>query len=92
MLTLKEGGLVERVIDLAFCDDTPDFAGWTFVDFKADREFQETSRYTRSCTSIHKRSARRRTRLHAVSCWSSEQAECAFRSRHNASRSKNRLV
>jgi hypothetical protein len=31
------------VIDLAFPDDTPEFAGWTFVDFKTDREFEATS-------------------------------------------------
>ena len=24
-------------------DDTPEFAGWTVVDFKTDREFEETS-------------------------------------------------
>ena len=43
MLTLNDGGLVEGVIDLAFRDDTPEFAGWTVVDFKTDREFEETS-------------------------------------------------
>jgi ATP-dependent helicase/nuclease subunit A len=43
MLTLKDGGLVEGVIDLAFRDHTPDFTGWTVVDFKTDREFEETS-------------------------------------------------
>jgi ATP-dependent helicase/nuclease subunit A len=43
MLTLEDGGLVEGVIDLAFRDDTPEFAGWTVVDFKTDREFEETS-------------------------------------------------
>jgi ATP-dependent exoDNAse (exonuclease V) beta subunit len=31
------------VIDLAFRDDTPEFTGWTVVDFKTDREFEETS-------------------------------------------------
>ena len=43
MLTLDDGSLVEGVIDLAFRDDTPEFAGWTVVDFKTDREFEETS-------------------------------------------------
>jgi ATP-dependent exoDNAse (exonuclease V) beta subunit len=42
MLTLKDGNLVEGVIDLAFRDDTAEFAGWTVVDFKTDREFEET--------------------------------------------------
>jgi ATP-dependent helicase/nuclease subunit A len=37
------GILVEGVVDLAFRDDTPDFAGWTVVDFKTDREFEESS-------------------------------------------------
>jgi ATP-dependent exoDNAse (exonuclease V) beta subunit len=43
MLTLDNGSLVEGVIDLAFRDDTPEFAGWTVVDFKTDREFEESS-------------------------------------------------
>jgi ATP-dependent helicase/nuclease subunit A len=42
-LRLSEGCLVEGVVDLAFCDDTPGFAGWTVVDFKTDREFEESS-------------------------------------------------
>ena len=40
---LKDGGLVKGVIDLAFRDDTPEFPGWTVVDFKTNREFEETS-------------------------------------------------
>ena len=43
ILTFEDGGLVEGVIDLAFREDTPEFAGWTVVDFKTDREFAETS-------------------------------------------------
>ena len=43
MLLLKEGGLVEGVIDLAFREDSSEFDGWTVVDFKTDREFEETS-------------------------------------------------
>jgi ATP-dependent helicase/nuclease subunit A len=43
MLALQEGPLVEGVIDLAFRDVTPEFTGWTVVDFKTDREFGETS-------------------------------------------------
>ena|SRR5215470_3021730 len=41
--SLSRTGFSLRVIDLAFRDDTPDFAGWTVVDFKTDREFEETS-------------------------------------------------
>ena len=73
MLTLEDGGLVEGVIDLAFRDDTPEFAGWTVVDFKTDREFEETSdRYIAQVRVYSKRSAQRRTRPRAASCWSSE--------------------
>ena len=43
MPTLDDGSLVEGVIDLAFRDDTGEFAGWTVVDFKTDREFEEMS-------------------------------------------------
>jgi ATP-dependent helicase/nuclease subunit A len=40
---LDDGSLVEGVADLAFREDTPDFAGWTVVDFKTDREFAISS-------------------------------------------------
>jgi ATP-dependent exoDNAse (exonuclease V) beta subunit len=43
LLTLGDGSLVEGVVDLAFYDQTPDFKGWTVVDFKTDREFEESS-------------------------------------------------
>src|SRR5262249_39201343 len=43
ILTLDAGRLVEAVIELPFRDDTPEFGGWTVVDFKTDREFEETS-------------------------------------------------
>jgi ATP-dependent helicase/nuclease subunit A len=43
LLTLEDGCLVEGVVDLAFREDTPDFAGWTVVDFKTDREFAVSS-------------------------------------------------
>ena len=43
MLIIDDGSLVEGVIDLAFRDDTPEFAGWTVVDFKTDREFEKSS-------------------------------------------------
>ena len=47
LLKLDGGSLVEGVVDLAFREDTPDFAGWTVVDFKTDREFGMAShRYT----------------------------------------------
>jgi ATP-dependent exoDNAse (exonuclease V) beta subunit len=43
LLTIEDGSLVEGVVDLAFRDDAPGFAGWTVVDFKTDREFEESS-------------------------------------------------
>ena len=43
LLTLDDGSLVEGVVDLAFREDTLDFAGWTVVDFKTDREFEASS-------------------------------------------------
>jgi ATP-dependent helicase/nuclease subunit A len=47
LLRLDDGNLIEGVVDLAFKEDTPDFAGWTVLDFKTDREFATLSdRYT----------------------------------------------
>jgi ATP-dependent helicase/nuclease subunit A len=40
LLKLDDGTLVEGVVDLAFRED---FAGWTVVDFKTDREFAASS-------------------------------------------------
>jgi ATP-dependent exoDNAse (exonuclease V) beta subunit len=41
---LEDGTLVEGVVDLAFTEA----AGWTVVDFKTDREFEDASdRYVR---------------------------------------------
>jgi ATP-dependent helicase/nuclease subunit A len=35
-----DGTLIEGVVDLAFREQTPEFAGWTVVDFKTDREIE----------------------------------------------------
>jgi ATP-dependent helicase/nuclease subunit A len=43
LLALDDGSLVEGVVDLVFREDTLDFAGWTVVDFKTDREFAVSS-------------------------------------------------
>jgi ATP-dependent exoDNAse (exonuclease V) beta subunit len=43
LLTLDDGSLVEGVVDLAFREDTPEFTGWTVVDFKTDRELATAS-------------------------------------------------
>jgi ATP-dependent exoDNAse (exonuclease V) beta subunit len=34
----EDGTLIEGVIDLAFQESTPEFNGWTVVDFKTDQE------------------------------------------------------
>ena len=47
LLTLDDGNVVEGVVDLAFREHTPDFTGWTVLDFKTDRELATLSdRYT----------------------------------------------
>jgi ATP-dependent helicase/nuclease subunit A len=33
---------VEGIVDLAFREETPEFAGWTVVDFKTDREIERS--------------------------------------------------
>jgi hypothetical protein len=38
----EDGTLIEGVVDLAFQESTPDFTGWTVVDFKTDREVEKT--------------------------------------------------
>jgi ATP-dependent exoDNAse (exonuclease V) beta subunit len=43
LLRLHDGSLVEGIVDLAFREDTPEFMGWTVVDFKTDRELATAS-------------------------------------------------
>jgi ATP-dependent exoDNAse (exonuclease V) beta subunit len=40
LLRRDDGTLVEGVVDLAFLEEGPDFAGWTVVDFKTDLEIE----------------------------------------------------
>ena len=40
LLRRDDGTLAEGVVDLAFLEEGPDFAGWTVVDFKTDLEFE----------------------------------------------------
>ncbi|WP_050625984.1 UvrD-helicase domain-containing protein [Bradyrhizobium viridifuturi] len=48
VMLMQDEILVEGVVDLAFREDLPDFAGWTVVDFKTDRELAEArDRYVR---------------------------------------------
>jgi ATP-dependent exoDNAse (exonuclease V) beta subunit len=37
----EDGTLIEGVVDLAFQESTPEFRGWTVVDFKTDREIEK---------------------------------------------------
>ena len=40
LLQRPDNTLAEGVVDLAFRQQTAEFAGWTVVDFKTDREFE----------------------------------------------------
>jgi ATP-dependent exoDNAse (exonuclease V) beta subunit len=62
VLTLDDGSLVERVIDLAFREDAPDSVGWTVVDFKTDREFEEMSDWYIAQVRIYSRAVGAATR------------------------------
>jgi ATP-dependent helicase/nuclease subunit A len=42
-MTADDGTLVEGVVDLSLREETAEFAGWTVVGFKTDREFQASS-------------------------------------------------
>jgi ATP-dependent helicase/nuclease subunit A len=37
---MNDGSLVEGLVDLAYREEASDFAGWTVVDFKTDRELE----------------------------------------------------
>lgn len=43
ILKCHGGGLLEGVVDLAFLESTPEFKGWTIVDFKTDTAFAAQS-------------------------------------------------
>jgi ATP-dependent exoDNAse (exonuclease V) beta subunit len=44
----EDGTLVEGVVDLAFQESTPEFQGWTVVDFKTDREIEKAENQYRA--------------------------------------------
>ena len=47
-MLMQDQVLAEGMVDLAFRDEMPDFAGWTVVDFKTDRELEiARDRYVR---------------------------------------------
>jgi ATP-dependent exoDNAse (exonuclease V) beta subunit len=43
-----DGTLIEGVVDLAFQEITPEFNGWTVVDFKTDREIEKAENQYRA--------------------------------------------
>lgn len=48
VMLMQDQVLAEGMVDLAFRDEMPDFAGWTVVDFKTDRELEiARDRYVR---------------------------------------------
>jgi ATP-dependent helicase/nuclease subunit A len=49
VMLMQDENLIEGVVDLAFREELPDFAGWTVVDFKTDRELLDdaSERYVR---------------------------------------------
>jgi ATP-dependent exoDNAse (exonuclease V) beta subunit len=49
------------VIDLAFRGDTPEFVGWTVVDFKTDREFEASSAQHVAQVRLYARAVQRTT-------------------------------
>jgi ATP-dependent helicase/nuclease subunit A len=53
LIALDDGSLVEGVVDLAFKEDTPDFVGWTVIDFKTDREFATSSDQYKAQVSVY---------------------------------------
>ena len=62
LLRGADGTIIEGVVDLAFRKETAEFAGWTVVDFKTDREFDcEAIGICRpSCLLCSRQSRRRR--------------------------------
>ena len=44
----EDGTLIEGVVDLAFEERTPEFKGWTVVDFKTDREIEKAENQYRA--------------------------------------------
>jgi ATP-dependent exoDNAse (exonuclease V) beta subunit len=69
MLRLDDGRLVEGVVDLVFREDTPEFAGWTVVDFKTDRDFKVSSaQYTAQINLYTKQLVQRLAPQREASC------------------------
>ena len=65
LLTMPDGALAEGVLDLAFREQDGDFAGWTVVDFKTDREFSAESAHYVAQVGLYARAVRAATGLPA---------------------------
>jgi ATP-dependent exoDNAse (exonuclease V) beta subunit len=62
LLRERDGSLIEGVVDLAFCESTPDGARWTVVDFKTDRELAAASRTYAEQVALYARAIAAATR------------------------------
>jgi hypothetical protein len=63
LIRTEDGNLVEGVLDLAFREETPAFAGWTIVDFKTDREFAAASDEYSAQVTVYSEAVRATTGL-----------------------------
>ncbi len=55
----EDGTLIEGVVDLAFAEGSPEFNGWTVVDFKTDREVEKAKDQYRAMWRLRRRSPTR---------------------------------
>jgi ATP-dependent exoDNAse (exonuclease V) beta subunit len=58
-----DGTLIEGVVDLAFQENTPEFNGWTVVDFKTDREIEKAENQYRAQVTAYVEAVRTATGL-----------------------------
>jgi ATP-dependent helicase/nuclease subunit A len=63
LLKMDDGSLVEGVVDLAFREEASDFAGWTVVDFKTDRELEGSSDRYLGQVQLYSMAVREATKL-----------------------------
>jgi ATP-dependent exoDNAse (exonuclease V) beta subunit len=58
----EDGTLIEGVIDLAFQENTPEFQGWTVIDFKTDGEIEKAEDRYRAQVAAYVEAVRVATR------------------------------
>jgi hypothetical protein len=61
----EDGTLIEGVVDFVFQEDTPEFNGWTVVDFKTDREIEKSESQYRAQVAAYVEVVRIATELPA---------------------------